>query len=438
MIFPDLRNRKKVLIVGPGAREHALAWKIAQSPWVAQIFVAPGNAGTAVEARTGNVSIGPTDTKELVKFAKRYEIDLTVVGPEAPLVAGIADAFQAAGLRIFGPTRAAAMITEGSKCRAKEFMQRHGIPTAPFRCFAEYQYAEPYILEHPLPVVVKADGLAAGKGVTVAESHDDALEAAKRCFTQHKEIVVEEYLDGEEVSFTCLVVENQPYPFPPSQDSKRLEDGDRGPMTGGMGAYSPVPIVNPELDRRIMRRIVAPTLAGLAREGISYTGFLYVGLMIVNGNPYVLEYNCRLGDPEAEVLLARLHSDLYTMLADAANGRRPSRPVWRTEAALGIVLAAAGYPGTPRRGDPIYGLERRTGGVIVFHAGTAFERRQPITAGGRVLVVVGLGKTISEAHSRAYAHAKKIRFDGMHYRRDIGWRALKHEHEEALRHNPGQ
>jgi phosphoribosylamine--glycine ligase len=422
-----------VLVIGGGGREHALAWKIAQSPRVAKVFAAPGNAGTALEPGVRNVAV--TAIPDLVALAKTEHVSLTVVGPEAPLAAGVVDAFRTAGLRIFGPTRAAAQL-ESSKDFAKAFMTRHHIPTAAYRSFTDAAAAHAYIEERGSPIVVKADGLAAGKGVVVAgdvaEAHAavDAMLAVNARGIEHNEggarVIVEDHLAGEEASFIVMADGRNVLPLASSQDHKRLQDDDRGPNTGGMGAYSPAPVVTPAVHARIMREIILPTMNGMAAEGIPYSGFLYAGVMIdAAGNPRALEFNCRLGDPEAQPILMRLKSDLFELVEHAIDGMLDrSDAEWDRRAALGVVLAAAGYPGTPRKGDAISGLDAVADDCKAFHAGTALAATGPITAGGRVLCVTALGETIRQAQRAAYAAVAGIRFDGMQYRKDIGKRAL--------------
>jgi phosphoribosylamine---glycine ligase len=418
-----------VLVIGSGGREHALAWKIAQSPRVAKVFVAPGNAGTAREPALINVAIIAFD--ELIALAQAEQIALTVVGPEAPLAAGAVDAFRAAGLKIFGPTRAAARL-ESSKDYAKSFMTRHGIPTAAYQSFVDAAKAHAYVDERGAPIVVKADGLAAGKGVVVAtrvdEAHAaiDAVLGAREQGVQHDEagarVVIEEHLSGEEASFIVMAHGRNVLPLASSQDHKRLQDDDHGPNTGGMGAYSPAPVVTPAVHARIMREIITPTLNGMADEGIPYTGFLYAGLMIDGeGNPRTLEFNCRLGDPETQPIMMRLKSDLVALLEHAIAGTLDQIDAeWDRRAALGVVLAAAGYPNDPRRGDAISGLDAVPEECKVFHAGTSLVDGRPVTAGGRVLCVTALGETVRQAQRAAYAGVAAIHFDGMQYRRDIG------------------
>jgi phosphoribosylamine--glycine ligase len=422
-----------VLVIGGGGREHALAWKIAQSLRIAKVFVAPGNAGTAVEPALTNVAV--TAIADLVALAQAERIALTVVGPEAPLAAGVVDAFRAAGLRIVGPTQAAARL-ESSKDYAKEFMARRGIPTAAYRSFTAADEAHAYVEERGAPIVVKADGLAAGKGVVVAtrvdEAHAaiDAMLISNRLGIHHNaagaRVVVEDHLVGEEASFIVMADGRNVLPLASSQDHKRLLDDDQGPNTGGMGAYSPAPVVTPAMHARIMREIILPTVQGMADEGTPYTGFLYAGVMIdAAGNPRTLEFNCRLGDPEAQPMMLRLKSDLVELLVHATNGTLDRIDAeWDRRAALGVVLAAAGYPDRPRKGDPITGLDALPEDCKVFHAGTALGDARPVTAGGRVLCVTALGETVRQAQRAAYAAVAGIHFDGMQYRKDIGNRAL--------------
>ena len=422
-----------ILVVGGGGREHALAWKVAQSPRVSQVFVAPGNAGTAADPDLCNVPID--DIATLVAFAKREEVGLTIVGPEAPLAAGIVDAFRDAGLRIFGPTRAAAQL-ESSKDFAKAFMARHGIPTAAYRTFTSVGDAHAYLDAHGAPIVVKADGLASGKGVVVAmdvgEAHAaiDAMLTGGALGTAGARVVIEDYLDGEEASFIVMADGTHVLPLASSQDHKRLGDGDRGPNTGGMGAYSPAPVVTPTVHARIMRDVIVPTIGGMAAEGIPYAGFLYAGVMVdKSGTPRVLEFNCRLGDPETQPIMVRLRSDLVVLIEHAVNGTLDRvEAEWDRRAALTVVLAADGYPQAPRRGAAIDGLDRITRetnpDVTVFHAGTAQDDQRIIVSGGRVLGVTALGDSLRQAQRAAYAAVASVHFDGMQYRRDIGHRAL--------------
>jgi phosphoribosylamine---glycine ligase len=418
-----------IMVVGSGGREHALAWKIAQSPRVGKIFVAPGNAGTARESALANVAL--TSITELVAFALAERVALTVVGPEAPLAGGIVDAFRNAGLTIFGPTKTAARL-ESSKDFAKAFMARHGIPTAAYRTFNVAAAAHDYVAERGAPIVVKADGLAAGKGVvvaaTVADAHaaiDDML-VGNRLGDAGARVVIEDCLVGEEASFIVMVDGKNVLPLASSQDHKRLCDGDAGPNTGGMGAYSPAPAVTPAVHARIMREIIVPTVSGMAADGVPYGGFLYAGVMIDGeGNPRTLEFNCRLGDPETQPILMRLKSDLVDLLVHAVDGTLDRVDAeWDRRAALGVVLAAAGYPGEPRQGDAISGLDAVTADCKVFHAATALQGDAVVTRGGRVLCVTALGETVRQAQRNAYGALSGIHFDGMQYRTDIGHRAL--------------
>jgi len=419
----------KLLVIGGGGREHAIAWKLAQSPRVQKVFVAPGNGGTAREPGVQNVPIA--DLGELADFAARENVQLTVVGPEAPLAAGVVDLFRARGLRIFGPTRTAAQL-ESSKAFAKSFLFRHRIPTAGYQSFTEARAAHAYVDAKGAPIVVKADGLAAGKGVVVATTTDEAHAAVDRLLVERSmgdagsRLVIEDYLDGEEVSFIVLADGESSLALATTQDHKRLRDGDDGPNTGGMGAYSPAPVVTPALHARIVREIVAPTVRGLARDGIPYSGFLYAGLMIDRaGNPRVLEFNCRLGDPETQPILMRLKSDLLELIDAALAGRLDrTEAKWDRRAALGVVLAAANYPETPRKGDAIADLPPDGEDHHIFHAGTALRDGRLVTDGGRVLCVTALGDSIKLAQRRAYEIASAIRFEGMQYRRDIGFRAI--------------
>ncbi|MFP4272015.1 MAG: phosphoribosylamine--glycine ligase [Halothiobacillaceae bacterium] len=424
----------KVLVIGGGGREHALAWKLAQSPRVERVYVAPGNPGTAREAKCENVDIAPTDISALYRFAGDRGVDLTVVGPEAPLVAGVVDTFRDGGLKIFGPTKAAAQL-EGSKAFTKDFLARHRIPTAEYAVFTELNPALDYLRGRDLPIVVKADGLAAGKGVVVAQTMDQAQAAVRDMLGGQfghagARIVIEDFLPGEEASFIVMVDGNDILPMATSQDHKARDAGDTGPNTGGMGAYSPAPVVTAEVADRVMREIIEPTVHGMAMEGMPYTGFLYAGLMIApDGTPKVLEYNCRFGDPETQPIMMRLKSDLVELIALAVDGQLEQATIaWDSQTALGVVLAAEGYPGTVRKGDPIEGLDSvpGDGDVKVFHAGTARGGDGTvITSGGRVLCVTALGSTVAEAQRQAYAGCDRIHWDGMFCRRDIGWRALE-------------
>ena len=419
----------KLLVIGSGGREHALAWKLAQSPKVSQVYVAPGNGGTATESGLLNVPISAIPA--LVEFARREEIALTVVGPEAPLAAGVVDAFRAAGLKIFGPSAAAAQL-ESSKDFAKQFMARHGIPTAAFGTFTDAAAAHAYIDEHGAPIVVKADGLAAGKGVVVATSADeahaavDAMLAGNSLGEAGHRVVIEECLVGEEASFIVMVDGEHVLALASSQDHKRLGDGDSGPNTGGMGAYSPAPVVTPELHARIMREVIHPTVEGMAADGIRYTGFLYAGIMVAaDGAPKVLEFNCRMGDPETQPIMMRLKSDLSVLLDAGVNGKLDQvEAEWDRRAALGVVIAAAGYPASPQQGAIVGTLPAAADDLHVFHAGTTAQNERTVVSGGRVLVVTALGDSVRMAQKRAYEAIADVRFDGMQYRRDIGWRAL--------------
>ena len=420
----------KVLVIGSGGREHAMAWRLAHSPRVQKVFVAPGNGGTAREAGLENVAISGIEA--LAEFARAESIHLTVVGPEAPLADGIVDLFRSRGLRIFGPTRACARL-ESSKQFAKEFMIRHRIPTAAFAAFDEARAAHDYVEAQGTPIVVKADGLAAGKGVFVAMSADEAHRAIEQILIERTmgasgdRVVIEEFLDGEEASFIVLADGEHVLPLATSQDHKRLKDGDQGPNTGGMGAYSPAPVVTPELHARVVREVIQPVLSGMAEEGHPYGGFLYAGLMIDgSGNPRVLEFNCRLGDPETQPILLRLKSDLFELIERAVDGKLDRASAeWDRRPALGVVLAAAGYPDAPKKGDIVNGLPEAGEEFRVFHAGTALQGGSIVTNGGRVLCVTALGGSIKMAQRRAYEVVKGIRFDGMQYRRDIGHRAEK-------------
>ena len=420
----------KLLVIGSGGREHAVAWKLAQSPRVQKVYVAPGNGGTATENGLENASLSSFD--ELISFAKKEQIFLTIVGPEAPLAAGIVDAFQDAGLKIFGPLRAAAQL-EASKDFAKRFMARHGLPTARYATFTDAAQAKAYVEHQGAPIVIKADGLAAGKGVVVAATVAQAKAAIDLMLVRNRlgeagaRVVVEEFLEGEEASFIVMADGAHALPLATSQDHKRLEDGDQGPNTGGMGAYSPAPVVTPGLHARVMREIIQPAIAGMARDGTPYTGFLYAGLMIDKaGNPRTLEFNCRLGDPETQPIMLRLKSDLLALLEHALAGTLDRASTeWDRRPALGVVLAAGGYPDEPRKGDEITGLPRATEDCRVFHAGTRLDGKRLLTNGGRVLCVTALGGSLRMARARAYEAAEAIRFDGMQMRRDIGHRALR-------------
>ena len=426
----------KVLVIGNGGREHALAWKLVQSPKVQKVFVAPGNGGTAADLRLENVAI--TDHAALADFALAEKIVLTVVGPEAPLAAGIVDLFRARGLRVFGPTKAAAQL-ESSKNFAKEFMQRHGIPTAAFASFTDVAAAHAHIDKYGAPIVIKADGLAAGKGVVVAMTLAQAHEAIdwmlggtdNKLGVQHNDgqarVVIEEFLEGEEASFIVLCDGKNVLPLATSQDHKRLLDNDEGPNTGGMGAYSPAPVVTPNVHARAMQEIVLPTIAGMAKDGITFTGFLYAGLMIdAQGQPRTVEFNCRLGDPETQPIMMRLKSDLFELLMHATDGTLDRIKLdWDRRVALGVVMAAGGYPLQPRKGDTITGLPAEAPDAMVFHAGTEPRSDAAVTSGGRVLCVTALGDSVKKAQQRAYEVLSSIRFDGALFRRDIGHRAVK-------------
>ncbi|WER46820.1 phosphoribosylamine--glycine ligase [Cupriavidus sp. WKF15] len=420
----------KVLVVGSGGREHALAWKLAQSPKLQVVYVAPGNGGTALDKRLQNVPL--TDPEVLAAFAEREGVAFTVVGPEAPLAAGIVDVFRAKGLRIFGPTQAAAQL-ESSKDFAKAFMHRHGIPTAAYQTFSDAAQAHAYIDAQGAPIVIKADGLAAGKGVVVAMSLEEAHAAVDMMLADNKlgdagaRVVVEEFLDGEEASFIVLVDGKNVLALATSQDHKRLLDADAGPNTGGMGAYSPAPVVTPALHARALREIILPTVRGMEKDGIPYTGFLYAGLMIdKDGNPKTLEFNCRMGDPETQPIMARLKTDLVDVMDAAVSGKLDEVELdWDRRTALGVVIAAYGYPDAPRKGDAITGIPAETDDSVTFHAGTTLKDGTLLTTGGRVLCVVGLADTVKAAQRAAYAAVEQIHFDGMQYRTDIGYRAIK-------------
>lgn len=422
----------KILIIGNGGREHALAWKVAQSSKVTQVFVAPGNAGTALELKVQNVAITPTAVDELVAFAKQENIVLTIVGPEAALAAGVVDAFQREKLLCFGPTQAAARL-ETSKAFSKNFMRTHQIPTAHYEIFSEFTPALHYAQQQSFPIVIKADGLAAGKGVVIATTLSEAENALKIFFSDHylngagKTVVIEEFLKGEELSFIALAHDEMLLPLAGSQDHKRRDNGDQGPNTGGMGAYSPVPLLTETLQHKIIEKIMRPTLQGLKKQGTPYSGFLYAGLMITPQNePKVLEFNCRLGDPETQVIMMRLQSDLANLCLSALNGNLEQETItWDSRAALTVVLAAEGYPNEYRQGERIDGLTHpTTEGIKIFHAGTLLKDKHVFTSGGRVLTVTALGDTLKEAQDRAYQEAAKIHWPGYFYRTDIGYRAL--------------
>jgi phosphoribosylamine--glycine ligase len=420
----------KVLVIGSGGREHALAWRLSQNAKVQKVYVAPGNAGTALEDGLENIALHSVE--DLLAFAQREEIYLTVVGPEAPLAAGVVDAFRAQGLKIFGPTKAAAQL-ESSKDFAKRFMTRHNIPTAFFETFSDIAAAKAYIEKHGAPIVIKADGLAAGKGVVVAMSKDEAFAAIDMMLADNKlgdagaRVVIEEFLAGEEASFIVMVDGKNILPLATSQDHKRLLDGDQGPNTGGMGAYSPAPVVTPEIHARVLREVIQPVVRGMESEGITYTGFLYAGLMIApDGGIKVLEFNCRMGDPETQPIMLRLKTNFLFIVEHAINGTLDKIEVeWDRRTALGVVMAAANYPDTPRKGDVISGLPARaTEDAHVFHAGTDLCDGRVVTNGGRVLCVTALGDMVKMAQKRAYEVADAIHFDGCQMRRDIGYRAI--------------
>ncbi|AUX74114.1 phosphoribosylamine--glycine ligase [Erwinia pyrifoliae] len=422
----------KILVIGNGGREHALAWKAAQSPLADRVFVAPGNAGTALEPALQNVAISPTDIQGLLNFALNEKIDLTIVGPEAPLVIGVVDAFRSAGLKIFGPTQAAAQL-EGSKAFTKDFLARHQIPTAEYQNFTEVEPALAYVRKKGAPIVIKADGLAAGKGVIVAMTLQEAEDAIQDMLAGNAfgdaghRIVVEEFLDGEEASFIVMVDGENVLPMATSQDHKRVGDGDTGPNTGGMGAYSPAPVVTDEIHQRVMDEVIWPTVRGMAAEGNVYTGFLYAGLMInKSGQPKVIEFNCRFGDPETQPIMLRLQSDLVDLCLAAVNGNLDQKDsVWDPRHSLGVVLAAGGYPGDYVNGQPIQGLpSEEVADGKVFHAGTTLQDDRVVTSGGRVLCVTALGEDVAAAQQRAYQLAKPISWHGSFCRTDIGYRAI--------------
>ena len=421
----------KVLVVGGGGREHALAWKCAQSPKVTEVLVAPGNAGTALEPHLRNIAVAADDIDELLVVAQSEAVGLTIIGPEIPLVAGIVDRFRAHGLACFGPTAKAAQL-EGSKSFSKAFLRRHGIPTAAYDSFTEVEPALAYVRARGAPIVIKADGLAAGKGVVVASTIEEAEQAVTNMLggafgdAGHK-VVIEEFLEGEEASYIVITDGTNVLPLASSQDHKARDDGDAGPNTGGMGAYSPAPLVTPELEQRILQEIIFPTLSGLRAEGLDYLGFLYAGIMVTpDGSPRVLEFNCRFGDPETQPIMTRLHSDLVEICEATLAGKLEGVSAeWDARAAVGVVMAAGGYPGAYRKGDPISGLpDTRTGAVKVFHAGTALHGDTVVTDGGRVLCVVGLGHTVAEAKDMAYRQVRRIEWADVYYRTDIGSKAL--------------
>jgi len=424
----------KVLIAGSGGREHALAWKCAQSARVSEVIVAPGNAGTALESKVRNVAVGSDDIDGLMELARREAVDLTIVGPEIPLVAGIVDRFRAAGLACFGPGAAGARL-EGSKAFTKDFLKKYDIPTARYRAFDEPGPALEYLRQEGAPIVVKADGLAAGKGVVVARTLAEAEAAVTGMLEGNvfgnagHRVVIEEFLEGEEASFIVITDGANVLPLASSQDHKARDEGDSGPNTGGMGAYSPAPVVTPNVEARILDSVILPTLAGLRAEGVTYTGFLYAGLMIApDGTPKVIEFNCRMGDPETQPIMARLKSDLVAICEATLDGRLADvTAAWDERAALGVVMAAGGYPAAYDKGKPISGLGDEPADAKVFHAGTAMANGGIVTSGGRVLCVVGLGDTVSEAARAAYDRVAGIHWDGAYYRRDIGYRAIARE-----------
>ena len=423
-----------VLIIGGGGREHALAWKAAQSAKVSHVFLAPGNAGTALEDKLTNINVGAEDVTALVAFAQQNQIDLTIVGPEVPLVLGVVDAFQVKGLKIFGPSQAAAQL-EGSKAFTKDFLERHNIPTADYQNFTEIEPALAYVQQKGAPIVVKADGLAAGKGVIVAMTLTEAEDAIRDMLAGNafgeagSRVVIEEFLDGEEASFIVMVDGKNVLPFATSQDHKRVGNGDTGPNTGGMGAYSPAPVVTADIHERVMREVIYPTVKGMAAEGNTYVGFLYAGLMIMaDGTPKVIEYNCRFGDPETQPIMMRLQSDLVELVEAALDGKLDQiQAEFDTRAAVGVVLAAGGYPGNYNKGDDIEGLAIGDANSKIFHAGTKNVDGKVTTNGGRVLCATALGNTVTEAQQNAYKLAKTISCNAMFYRDDIAYRAIARE-----------
>ncbi|MES9965737.1 MAG: phosphoribosylamine--glycine ligase [Sedimenticola sp.] len=426
-----------ILVIGSGGREHALAWKAAQSPLADKVYVAPGNAGTALEPKLENVAIGVEDIDALVAFAKENDIGLTIVGPEAPLVIGVVDAFNEAGLNCFGPTAGAAQL-EGSKAFTKDFLARHEIPTADYQTFTEVDQALAYLDEKGAPIVIKADGLAAGKGVIVAMTREDAEAAVRDMLSGNAfgeaghRVVIEEFLDGEEASFIVMADGKNVLPMATSQDHKRAGNGDTGLNTGGMGAYSPAPVVSEEIYQRIMDEVIMPTVNGMAAEGLPYTGFLYAGLMIMaDGTPKVIEYNCRFGDPETQPIMLRMQSDMVAHCLAALDGMLDTeQAAWDERPSLGVVLAAGGYPGSYNKGDIITGLPTgETPGLKIFHAGTAEKNGEVVTSGGRVLCATALGATVSEAQNNAYLLTERIQWNGVYYRTDIGYRAIAREQE---------
>lgn len=428
-----------ILIIGNGGREHALAWKVAQSSKVEKVFVAPGNAGTALEAKVENVAIDVLAIDKLVQFAKQNNVYLTIVGPEAPLVNGVVDAFRAANLKCYGPTKNAAQL-EGSKAFTKDFLARHKIPTAAYGNFTEIDKAVAYIKQQGAPIVVKADGLAAGKGVILAQTEAEAIAAVNDMLAGNKfgdagsRVVIEEFLVGEEASFICMVDGENVLPMATSQDHKARDNGDQGPNTGGMGAYSPAPVVTPEISQRIMDEVIYPTVRGMADEGNVYTGFLYAGVMITaDGTPKVLEFNCRFGDPETQPIMMRLQSDLVALVDLALEGKlNQAEAQWDPRASLGVVMAAGGYPDDYKKGDIILGLpEQEQDNAKVFHAGTTLKDGRVVTNGGRVLCAVALGDTVAQAQARAYDLVKQINWSNVYYRDDIGYRAVERERSRS-------
>lgn len=423
-----------ILVLGSGGREHALAWKIAQDENVTQVFVAPGNAGSATEPKCKNVDLDILDNPTIIAFAQANQVDLVIVGPEAPLVNGVVDACRAADVKIWGPTQFAAQL-EGSKAFAKHFLKRHNIPTAFYDVFTDVTAAKAYVEKNGAPIVIKADGLAAGKGVIVAMTNQEAFEAIDDMLSGNKfgdagsRVVVEQFLDGEEASFICMIDGHNILPMATSQDHKRIFEADQGPNTGGMGAYSPAPVVTADVFDKVMKEVMRPTVDGMAADGHAYTGFLYAGLMIdEQGQPRVIEFNCRFGDPETQPIMMRLKSSLVELVEAGIKGQLPAQAEWDARKTVGIVLAAEGYPETVRKGDVISGLDTVMTDAKVFHAGTANnEKGQVITAGGRVLCVTALGDTIGEAQAKALALCEKVTFDGAQYRKDIGYRAIARE-----------
>ncbi|MCU4304857.1 phosphoribosylamine--glycine ligase [Acinetobacter ursingii] len=423
-----------ILVLGSGGREHALAWKIAQDAKVTKVFVAPGNAGTATENKCENVQIDILNNPEIINFAKNNHVDLIIVGPEAPLVNGVVDAARLADLKIWGPTQYAAQL-EGSKAFAKDFLKKHNIPTAFYEVFTEVEPAKDYIKKHGAPIVIKADGLAAGKGVIVAMSNEEAFAAIDDMLAGNKfgdagsRVVIEQFLAGEEASFICMIDGQNILPMATSQDHKRIFEGDQGPNTGGMGAYSPAPVVTSEVFDRVMTEIMRPTVEGMARDGHIYTGFLYAGLMIDDqGQPRVIEFNCRFGDPETQPIMMRLKSSLVDLVEAGIAGKLPAQAEWDERKSIGVVLAAEGYPETVRKGDVISGLGQSPEGTKIFHAGTSMkDDGHVVTAGGRVLCVTALGDSVLEAQVNALEVCGQVTFAGMQYRSDIGYRAIARE-----------